>query len=191
MKVEKIIVGLGNVGKLYDNTRHNVGFSAIDRIAVKNEIDFKFSKKLNGLVGTGLINGVSCLLLKPTTLMNNSGIAVEKTLNFYKLKIDDDVVVIVDDVAFDIGKIKIKIKGSDGGHNGLKSLIYETGSENFSRIRIGVGKLQNHNQSLASWVLSKFNEDEQTKLNKVLVMVEQAVNLILVGKINQAMNKFN
>lgn len=188
-KVTKLIVGLGNFGKAYDNTRHNAGFEAIDFLASKFGIDLNL-KRFSSLAGKGQIAGVKCLLLKPLTFMNSSGLAVEAARAFYKLS-ESDVLVLVDDVSFDAGKIKIKQKGSAGSHNGLKSIVNELGSENFMRIKIGVGKKPRPEFDLASWVLSKFDSEVLKKMNSAYADVAEAVELVLTGRIDVAMNRFN
>ena len=188
-EVDKLIVGLGNFGEVYNNTRHNAGFEAVDFLAKKFNIGFNL-KRFNSLAGMGQIAGVNCLLLKPLTFMNSSGLSVEAARAFYKLS-EHDVVVLVDDVLFEPGRIKIKRSGSAGSHNGLKSIVNELGSENFIRIKIGVGKKPRPDFDLASWVLSKFDSEISKKMNLVYADTASAVELILSGKIDVAMNCFN
>lgn len=187
--IKKIVVGLGNPGPKYDNTRHNVGFKAIDSIA--NEFDINVDKhKFKALVGDGVINGVRCLLVKPLTFMNESGIAVEAAREYYKLDVSD-IIVLFDDISFDPGKIRIRKKGSAGGHNGIKSIIYSTGEENFSRIKIGVGAKPSREYDLGRWVLSRFDDNDIIKINKANKCVVEAVKLMVCEKVEEAMNKFN
>lgn len=188
-KVQKLVVGLGNFGKIYEKTRHNAGFEAVDFLASK--IGTSFSKeKFNSLCASGQISDFKCLLLKPLTFMNNSGIAVEAAMKFYRLDVQD-IFVLVDDVSFEPGKIRIKRSGSAGGHNGLKSIIHEIGSDNFVRIKIGVGKKPRPDFDLANWVISKFDSESFKKMEKACFDVSVAIELILNGKIENAMNKFN
>lgn len=187
--IKKIVVGLGNPGPKYDNTRHNVGFKAIDSIA--NEFNINVDKhKFKAFVGDGVINGVRCLLVKPLTFMNESGIAIEAAREYYKLDVSD-IIVLFDDISFDPGKIRIRKKGSAGGHNGIKSIIYSTGEETFSRIKIGVGAKPNKDYDLGRWVLSRFDDNDIVKINEANKCVVEAVKLMVCGKIEEAMNKFN
>ena len=188
-RVDKLVVGLGNFGKTYDNTRHNAGFEAVDFLAGKFEIGLNL-KRFNSMVGIGQIAGVQCLLLKPLTFMNSSGIAVEAARKFYKLN-EKDIVVLVDDVSFEPGRIRIRRGGSSGGHNGLKSIINEIGGEDFVRIKIGVGRKPRPDYDLASWVISKFDAVALENMERAYVNVASAIELILSGRIDSAMNKFN
>lgn len=185
-----LVVGLGNFGLAYNKTRHNAGFAAVDFLAKKFEISFNVKKKFNALVGTGQVAGIRCVLLKPLTFMNNSGIAVEAAMSFYRLSIEN-LIVLVDDVLFEPGKIKIKQRGSAGGHNGINSIINSIGSEGFVRIKIGVGQKPRADFDLASWVLAKFDEEALKKMDVANSNVAEAVELILNQKIAIAMNKFN
>ncbi len=186
---EHIIVGLGNPGTQYEDTRHNAGFMTMDVIA--EEIGVQIKKlKFKSLTADVMFGGRRCLLLKPSTFMNNSGEAVVQALEFYKLT-PDNMTVIYDDIALDVGRIRIRQKGSDGGHNGMKSIIYLTGSDSFSRIRIGVGAKPHPDYPLADWVLSRFKKEEGEKLEAALKNAAAAAELIVSGKINEAMNKFN
>ena len=187
--VEYIIVGLGNPDKKYQNTRHNCGWMALDHIAEKhscrvNRIKFK------SYCGECVIGGKKVLLMKPTTYMNNSGQAVVEAMNFYKIQ-PENVIVIFDDVSLDVGKMRIRAKGSDGGQKGMRSIIYLSGSDNFPRIKIGIGAKPNPNWDLADWVLSKFSSDEQKKLKPMFDNACDAAELIIDGKIDRAMNMFN
>ena len=156
--VEYIIVGLGNPGIQYQDTRHNAGFMAIDTIAEKYGADVK-RIKFKSLCGECTMGGKKCLLMKPSTYMNNSGEAVVEAMNFYKLGIEN-LIVIYDDISLEPSKLRIRRKGSDGGHNGIKSIIYLTGEDTFPRIKIGVGKKPHPQYNLADWVLSNFKSDE-------------------------------
>lgn len=191
-KIEKIVVGLGNPTPKYENTRHNAGFLAIDSILNSDivKINKENIRKFQAIITDLYIKDVRCLFLKPITYMNNSGEAVEAVIKYYKLNVKD-VLVIYDDISFDVGEIKIKKKGSAGGHNGIKSIIYETGQENFIRIKIGVGKKPHKDYDLAKWVLSTFNETEKEKLNLAFQKVKIATELIVSGEVEKAMNEFN
>lgn len=189
VKPEYIIVGLGNPGIQYENTRHNAGFLAVDALAKKYDISVN-SHKFKSLVGTANIGGKSCLVMKPETYMNNSGEAVEQAMEFYKIPLEN-VIVIFDDISLEPGAMRIKRKGSAGGHNGIKSIIALCGGENFPRIKIGVGKKPRPDYDLADWVLSKFTEDDMKKLEKINENACTACELILSDNISEAMNKFN
>ncbi len=191
-KIEKIVVGLGNPTPKYENTRHNAGFLAIDYILKSNivKINKENIRKFQAVITDLYINNVRCLFLKPITYMNNSGEAVEAVINYYKLSVKD-LLVIYDDISFDVGEIKIKKKGSAGGHNGIKSIIYDTGEEDFVRIKIGVGKKPHKDYDLAKWVLSTFSETEKEKLNSAFEKAKKATELIVSGEVEKAMNEFN
>lgn len=187
--IEYIIVGLGNPGAKYETTRHNVGFNAIDTIAEKAGISVT-KLKYKSLIGDGSIGGKKVLLLKPQTFMNLSGEAVRDAMQFYKVP-PEKVIVIFDDVSLDIGRMRIRRKGSDGGHNGIKNIIYLTGSDSYPRIKIGVGKKPHPDYDLADWVLSSFKKDEQDILKAVYEDAYSAVSLMLDDKTDMAMNKYN
>ena len=187
--VEYIIVGLGNPGTQYQDTRHNAGFMAIDTIAEKYSADVK-RIKFKSLCGECTIAGKKCLLMKPTTYMNNSGEAVVEAMNFYKTDIEH-LIVLYDDISLEPSKLRIRRKGSDGGHNGIKSIIYLTGEDSFPRVKIGVGKKPHPKYNLADWVLSNFKSEEIPLLKEACGNTADAVELMVDGKINEAMNKFN
>ncbi|MGN0664348.1 MAG: aminoacyl-tRNA hydrolase [Negativibacillus sp.] len=187
--VEYLIVGLGNPESKYLHTRHNAGFLAIDRIGEKSGIAVD-RMKYKALSGVGQIGGKRVLLMKPQTYMNNSGEAVQEAMSFYKIPAEK-VLVIFDDVSLDVGKMRIRRKGSDGGHNGIKSIIQLCGSENFPRIKIGVGKKPHPGYDLADWVLSRFTEDERKALSPVFDQSWESVKLFLDGQLDKAMNQFN
>ena len=187
--VEYVIVGLGNPGTKYENTRHNAGFMALDTLAEDIGADVK-RLKFKSLTADVSINGVHCLLMKPTTFMNNSGEAVVEALNFYKLT-TERLVVIYDDISMDVGRTRIRGKGSDGGHNGIKSIIYLTGSDVFPRIKIGVGAKPHPDYDLADWVLGMFPKEQGEALETAFKNAAEAAKLIVSGKMNEAMNKYN
>lgn len=187
--VEYIVVGLGNPDRKYEYTRHNAGFIMIDFIADK--IGVKINKvKFKSLVGEGNIGGSKVLLMKPSTYMNNSGEAVIEAMKFYKIP-PENVIVLLDDINLDVGKMRIRSKGSDGGQKGMRSIIYLSGKDNFPRVKIGIGKKPNPEYDLASWVLSKFTKDELATLEKIAENSYEAVELIIQGKTDRAMNLFN
>lgn len=189
VKPQYIIAGLGNPGLTYENTRHNAGFMTIDKL-LENTPHSGFKMKFKSKCATATIGGKSCLILKPETFMNNSGEAIEAAINFYKIPIEN-VIVAFDDISLDVGKLRIRRKGSHGGHNGIKSIVELCGSENFPRIKIGVGKKPRPDYDLAKWVLSKFSKAEQENLNSALKAAADSIALIVSGKIDEAMNKFN
>ena len=182
------IIGLGNPGKNYANTRHNVGFNTIDLLASRNNI--KVNKiKFKSVYGEGFISDKKVILLKPHTYMNNSGMAVLDIVNFYKLPIEN-ILVIVDDIDIEFGTIRIRKKGSAGTHNGLKSIIYHLQSEEFPRIKIGIGN-RREGQDLADFVLSKFTKEERVDIELAIEKAAMAVEAILADGIDKAMNEFN
>ena len=187
--VEYLIVGLGNPDKKYENTRHNCGWMAVDHLADKlcckvNKIKFK------SFVGECRINNKRALLMKPTTYMNNSGQAVVEAMNFYKLP-PENVIVIFDDISLDVGKMRIRQKGSDGGQKGMRSIIYLSGKDTFPRIKIGIGAKPNPDWDLADWVLSRFSKDEGKLLEEMFDNAADAIALMVDGKIDRAMNLYN
>ena len=184
-----VIVGLGNPGKKYENTRHNAGFIAIDALAEKYGINMN-EKKHKAVCGTGFIEGVKVLLVKPQTFMNLSGESVGEVLNFYKLDPEDDMLVIFDDISLAPGNIRIRKKGSAGGHNGIKSLIAHTGTQGFMRIKVGVGEKPS-GWDLADYVLGHFSEEDQVKLKEVMPDIISAVVLMSQGNVDKAMNDYN
>ena len=181
-----LIVGLGNPGKEYENTRHNIGFDAIDSIA--NKYNIEVSKlKFKGVYGDGFIGGEKVILLKPTTYMNLSGESVREVLDFYKLT-EEDILVIYDDISLEVGRLRIREKGSAGGHNGIKSIIAHLGTDIFSRIKIGVGQPKGN---LVNHVLGKFPSEDRICLNEVLDVVVSASAVVIKDGTKEAMNKFN
>ena len=188
-KVMYIIAGLGNPTREYEKTRHNVGFEVIDVLADRlgTTVD---EKKFKGCYGRGIIGGQKVLLLKPQTFMNLSGQAVTEAMRFYKLPAEK-VIVIFDDISLEPGKLRIRRKGSDGGHNGIKNIIYLSGKDTFPRIKMGVGKKPRPDYNLADWVLSRFTQQEQQAMEEAAKRAAQAAELMVQGKIDQAMNQFN
>ena len=187
--MEYMIAGLGNIGPKYENTRHNAGFMTIDALAAA--YDCKVERlKFKAMLGDTVISGKRCLLMKPVTFMNNSGEAVAEAMRFYKLPAER-VIVIFDDISLEPGYLRIRRKGSDGRHNGMKSIIYETGEDTFPRIKLGVGKKPRPDYDLAAWVLSKFTDSEQEKMKESIRKACEAVALMVNGEIDKAMNRFN
>lgn len=187
--VSFIVVGLGNIGKQYELTRHNAGFIAIDYIAEKYSARID-RVKFHATVGEANIGGVRVLLMKPTTLMNNSGIAVGEAAAFYKIP-PERVLVLHDEISFDPGMIRIRRKGSAGGHNGLKSIIQRLPGEDFPRIKIGIGKKPNPEYDLADWVLGKMPEADLKTLRDRLPDIASATEMIIKGDIDGAMAKYS
>lgn len=184
-----IIAGLGNPGREYEGTRHNAGFLALDRLAEKQNASIK-RIKFKGLTGECLLAGHRALLLKPGTFMNLSGQSVLEAMNFYKIP-PERTLILFDDINLPPGKLRIRRKGSDGGHNGMKNIIYLAGSDQFPRIKIGVGQKPHPDYNLADWVLSRFSAGEFRDLEPALDQACAAAELIIQGKIDQAMNQFN
>lgn len=183
-----VIVGLGNPGKEYTNTRHNVGFDTIDLLAERNNIAIN-KIKFKSVYGEGNIAGQKVFLVKPQTYMNNSGITVREISQFYKIPIEN-IIVIVDDIDIDFATVRLKQKGSAGSHNGLKSIIYHMQDDNFPRVKIGIGK-KHPNQDLADFVLARFPKEERTLIEENLLTASEVVEEIVKSGINNAMNKFN
>ena len=188
-KPEFIIAGLGNPGIDYERSRHNAGFMAMSAIEEKLGVSvntYKFKAK----TAVASVGGKQCLLMKPETFMNLSGEAIAQAMSFYKIPIEN-VLVIFDDISLDVGVMRIRRKGSAGGHNGLKSIIECCGSENFPRIKIGIGKKPHPDYDLKDWVLGRFTDEEREKLSGVFANVLPAAELILQGRTGEAMNRFN
>lgn len=184
-----IVVGLGNPGGKYENTRHNVGFRAIDYLCKEYMVSSE-KKKFDAICTKVLMNGKNILLLKPQTFMNNSGLSVAKAADFYKMT-PERIIVIFDDINLDPGRLRVKRKGSAGGHNGVKSIIQFLSSEDFPRIKIGVGKKPNPNWVLANWVLSKFSDVEDKLIEEAISKVNDTLKFIFDGQIDKAMNLVN
>ena len=186
---EFLVAGLGNPEKKYTLTRHNSGFLCVDFLAEKH--GFKINKlKFKAVIADTVINSHRCIVMKPQTYMNLSGEAVKAAADFYKIP-PEKIIVIFDDISLDVGRLRIRQKGSDGGHNGIKSIISCIGSQNFPRVKIGCGKKPHPDYDLAAWVLSEYKKDEAPELKKALDNACCAVELILDGKTDEAMNKYN
>ncbi|MBQ6041198.1 MAG: aminoacyl-tRNA hydrolase [Oscillospiraceae bacterium] len=186
---EWIIAGLGNIGDKYKGTRHNAGFMMIDAFAEK--CGAKFGKhQFKSDTAMTECGGIRCLLLKPDTFMNLSGQAVTEAMQFYQIP-PEHVIVIYDDINLGVGELRIRKKGSDGGHNGMKNIIYLSGADTFPRIRVGIGQKPHPDYDLADWVLSAFSQDDLKKLAETAETVGEALPLMLKGNTDLAMNRFN
>ncbi len=187
--VETIIVGLGNPGREYENTRHNAGFMAVELLAEKHHTEIK-RIKFKGTVGECMLAGRRALLLKPGTYMNLSGQSVQEAMAFYKIP-PQRVLILFDDINLAPGRLRIRRKGSDGGHNGMKNILYLSGSDQFPRIKIGIGQKPHPDYNLADWVLSKFTDGERKELDTALENACAACELIVKGETDKAMNLYN
>lgn len=183
-----IVIGLGNPGKDYANTRHNAGFDTIDILSDRYGIDIN-KIKFKAVFGEGRIGSKKVILLKPQTFMNNSGISVREVVDFYKVPVEN-IIVVVDDIDIDFATVRVKGKGSGGSHNGLKSIIQHIQTDKFPRVKIGIGK-KHPNQNLADFVLSRFSKEEQADIDIAYINAADAVETIIKEEINEAMNKFN
>jgi PTH1 family peptidyl-tRNA hydrolase len=184
-----VIAGLGNPTKEYENTRHNIGFMAVDYLADKYGISL-LECKHKALMGKGIINGNKVVLVKPLTYMNLSGEAIRSVIDYYKVDEKEELIVIYDDISLDVGQLRIRKKGSAGGHNGIKNIIAHLGHDTFMRIKIGVGE-KPKGYDLADYVLGHFTGDELKTMNESLKAVDGAVNLMLEGEVDKAMNDYN
>ena len=183
-----VIVGLGNPGKEYADTKHNVGFRVIDKLAGQYNIDVsKFKHK--ALIGDGMISGQKVLLVKPQTYMNLSGESVKEVMSFYKVPIEN-MIVVYDDTSLEIGMIRLREKGSAGGHNGIKNIISHMGTDTFNRVKVGIGEKPN-GWDLADYVLAKFSKDDEAGIERGIDNASQAVGIFISLGMKDAMNKFN
>ncbi len=186
--ITHIVVGLGNPDRKYENTRHNAGFIGVDKLAEKHGVTID-RLKYKSYCATVEIGDKRVLLMKPQTYMNNSGQAVVEAMNFYKIP-PENVVIIFDDISLDIGLMRVKRKGSDGGQKGMRSIIYLSGKDNFPRVKIGIGH-KPEKWDLADWVLSQFTDDERKTIDSIADKATDAVERILNGDIDKAMNLYN
>ena len=184
-----VIVGLGNPEKKYEGTRHNIGFAVIDALADKYNISIK-DKKHKALCGTGVIEGVKVMLVKPLTYMNLSGDSVADVMNFYKLDPEEDMLVVYDDISLAPGNIRVRKKGSAGGHNGIKSIIARCGTQNFMRVRVGVGE-KPEGWDLADHVLGHFSYEDSRLVREAVDDAIGAIVMMSRGDVDQAMNNYN
>lgn len=186
--ITHIVAGLGNVGKEYVNTRHNAGFDVLDAFCSSNNISVT-KAKFNALVGEATIGANRVLFMKPTQYMNRSGESVRDAANFYNIP-TENILIICDDVNLDVGKLRIRRKGSDGGQKGLRDVIYQLNSENFPRLRVGVGKLP-AGGNMVNWVLGHIPKELDNDFESALKNATDAIPLLIEGKIDEAMCKYN
>jgi PTH1 family peptidyl-tRNA hydrolase len=187
--ITHIVAGLGNPGAEYKSTRHNVGFMALDYIADKLGVRIDRAK-FHSLITEAELGGVRVLLMKPETYMNNSGVAISEAASFYKIA-PENIIVLHDEISFEPGNMRIRRKGSAGGHNGLKSIIAHVGSEDFPRIKIGVGKKPSPEYDLAAWVLAKMPESDLDSVKTLFPSIYSSVEHMLRGEIEAAMSKYS
>ena len=184
-----LIAGLGNPGREYENTRHNAGFASIERLAEKNHISIDM-KKFQALCGTGYIGGQKVLLLKPQTYMNLSGESLRAACDFFKIDPEQELIVIYDDISLAPGQLRIRAKGSAGGHNGIKSIIAHLGTQVFLRVKVGVGE-KPQGWDLADYVLGHFSKDEQQVMQESFDRAADAAAALLTEEVQQVMNEYN
>lgn len=184
-----IIAGLGNPGLPYEGTRHNVGFDVIDAIADEYNISVDYRKN-RALIGKGIIEGQKVILAKPQTYMNLSGESIRGLADYYKIDEEVELIVIYDDVSLDVGQLRIRKKGSAGGHNGIKSIISHLGTDVFLRIKVGVGE-KPKKYDLADYVLGHFSKEERQQMEEGYHRAVKAVEMMVSGEIEAAMNEFN
>lgn len=184
-----IIVGLGNPGREYGNTRHNIGWDVIDVLADRAHMDV-LEKKHKAIIGRGVIAGQKCILAKPQTYMNLSGESVRELVDYYKIDEETELIVISDDVSLEVGQIRIRKKGSAGGHNGLKSIIGHLGHDTFQRVKMGVGE-KPKGYDLADWVLGHFSKEERKLMDDAAKRAAEAIELMITEGADVAMNRYN
>lgn len=186
----KMIVGLGNPGSKYNDTKHNIGFMAVDRIVKDLDVNFTEDKNFKAEIGSDFINGEKIYFIKPTTFMNDSGIAVKALLTYYNISIKD-MIIIYDDLDMEVGKIRFRQKGSAGGHNGIKSIIAHLGTQEFDRIKVGIGR-PNGRMTVINHVLGKFDKNDEIMILNTLDKVDNAVNYYLqTNDFQKTMQKYN
>ena len=184
-----LIAGLGNPGLKYEGTRHNTGYMAVDEVAVRSSIHFT-AERFSAVFGSGTVGGKRSVLLKPVTFMNLSGKSIREAVSFYHADPAKDLIVVYDDIDLDVGRIRIRKNGSAGGHNGMKSIIRELGTEDFIRIRIGIGG-KPEKWDLADWVLSRFTPEEADTMEKASQRAAEAAESILTAGIDKATTLYN
>lgn len=184
----KLITGLGNIGEKYCFTRHNTGFMVLDRWAAEEGLSFKTENKLKASITRLKLNGEDIILAKPTTYMNLSGEAVRTIADYYKINIKD-ILIIYDDISLDLGKLRYRTNGSDGGHNGIKSIIQHLGTKDFARLKVGIGPQPNIPSE--NYVLANFPKDQLELLKETLDRARQSVEFYLENGIEKTQNKFN
>ena len=184
-----LIAGLGNPGKQYEATRHNMGFDTVDCLVEKNNIP-QGGVKFNAMYGKGIIGGEKAILMKPLSYMNLSGGPIQEMSGYFKIDPETEMIVIYDDISLDVGQLRIRAKGSAGGHNGMKNIIAHLGSQVFPRIKVGVGE-KPAKYDLADYVLGHFSKGEAKLMDEGYDHAVHAVELIVSGQINEAMNEYN
>ena len=184
-----IIAGLGNPGQPYEGTRHNAGFDVIDVLAREYNISVDYRKN-RALIGKGIIEGRKVILAKPQTYMNLSGESIRGLVDYYKADEESELIVIYDDVSLDPGKIRIRKKGSAGGHNGIKSIIAHLGTEVFPRVKVGVGQ-KPRQYDLADYVLGHFSGEERERMAEGYRHAAEAVKYMVTDRVDEAMNEYN
>jgi peptidyl-tRNA hydrolase, PTH1 family len=185
------VVGLGNPGSKYEFTRHNIGFRTVDSLAQDIEVEFKKVKSYYSLISRGMINNYKVMLVKPQTFMNLSGRAVSKVVSYYKIPLQD-LLIVYDDLNLELGQIRIRKKGSAGGHKGIESIMRYLNSEEIPRLRIGIGNPSvNFNFNCVSYVLSNFNNDKKDKIGKVIQLSTEAIKIVIEDGFEKAMRKYN
>lgn len=185
----KIIAALGNPGNKYINTRHNIGFIYADELAKRHECDFKFESKFNAEIAKCTIGNIPVWIVKPQTFMNLSGSTVKELANFYKLT-NKDFFIVYDDISMNLGAMRFRSGGSDGGHNGIKSIILSLNTDKFDRLKLGIGP-QPERMSSENFVLQKFNQEETLELSNIIPEGIQATECYLTEGLQQAQNKYN
>ncbi|MDE7252359.1 MAG: aminoacyl-tRNA hydrolase [Acetatifactor sp.] len=184
-----IIVGLGNPGKEYQNTRHNIGFDVIDKLAEEEGFSV-LEKKHKAIIGKGYVGGQKCVLAKPQTFMNLSGESVRELIDYYKVDESSELIVISDDISLDVGQIRVRKKGSAGGHNGLKNIISHLGHGDFMRVKMGVGE-KPKGWDLADYVLGHFSGPERKMMDEAALHAVEAIRMMVAGEADAAMNQYN
>lgn len=183
-----VVIGLGNPGKDYSATRHNVGFDAIECLSERHNIPLN-KIKFKAVYGEGRIGNEKVILVKPQTFMNNSGVSVRELRDFYKIE-TDNIIVVFDDIDIEFASVRVKAKGSAGSHNGMKSIIYHLQEDSFPRVKIGIGK-KHENEDLANFVLGRFSKDDREVIDTAILTAAEAVEAIIKEGINFSMNKYN
>lgn len=184
-----IIVGLGNPGRDYAGTRHNVGFDVIDRLAAEENISM-LEKKHRAYLGKGVLAGQKCILAKPQTYMNLSGESVRELVEYYKVDAASELIVVSDDISLEPGQLRIRKKGSAGGHNGLKNIIANLGNDSFIRMKMGVGE-KPRNQDLVDYVLGRFSPEDREAVDEAISRGTDAIRMIIAEDADAAMNRYN
>ena len=185
-----VIAGLGNPGAKYENTRHNIGFMAVDAIAAKNHISVQ-EKKHKALLGKGMLGSEKVLLVKPQTFMNLSGESIREIIDYYKIEEKTELIVISDDISLAPGALRIRKKGSAGGHNGLKNIIAHLGTDQFPRIRVGVGAPAHPEHEMIDWVIGRFTSQEKKIVDEAVGRAVEAALCVMEKGVAEAQNQYN